>query len=824
MVDQQGRHYFIEINPRIQVEHTITEEITGIDIVAAQIQIAAGVTLAQLGLTQEHIHRRGFAIQCRITTEDAAAGFQPDTGKIEVYRSAGGNGVRLDASSGYAGAQITPHYDSLLVKCSVSGATFEVARRKMLRALVEFRIRGVKTNIPFVIRLLTHPVFESGLTWTTFIDDTPELFKLVQSQNRAQKLLAYLGDLAVNGSSIKGQAGEPGLRTEAFIPQITDNADPTKVIDCSQPCKNGWRNIIVNEGPEAFAKAIRGYKGCLIMDTTWRDAHQSLLATRMRTVDMANIAKETSHALQNAYSLECWGGATFDVAMRFLYEDPWDRLRTLRKLVPNIPLQALVRGANSVGYTSYPDNAIYEFSKKAVEAGLDIFRVFDSLNYFENLKLGIDAAKKAGGVVEGTICYSGDVANPKRTKYTLQYYLDLTDQLVGEGIHVLGIKDMAGLLKPQAATMLIGAIRKAHPDLPIHVHSHDTAGIAAASMLACAQAGADVVDVAIDDLSGLTSQPAMGAVVSALEQTGLGTGISHENIQALNQYWSQIRVLYAPFEANVRASDSGVFDHEMPGGQYTNLQFQASQLGLGTQWVEIKKKYIEANQLCGDIVKVTPSSKVVGDFAQFMVSNKLSKQDVLDRASQLDFPSSVVEFFQGYLGQPYQGFPEPLRSHIIRDKERIDARPGLSMEPLNFSKIKAELKEKYGNHINDFDVQSYCMYPKVFEEFQSFLEKYGDLSVVPTRHFLGKPVIGEEMTISIEQGKTLTIKLLAIGPLNPEKGTRECFFELNGESRAVVIQDTNAAIENVSREKASSDPGSVGSPMVSCPHDRSNLS
>lgn len=597
----------------------------------------------------------------------------------------------------------------------------------MLRALVEFRIRGVKTNIPFLIRLLTHQVFESGKTWTTFIDDTPALFRLVQSQNRAQKLLAYLGDIAVNGSSIAGQQGEPGLKSEALIPQIRDLADPEKVVDTSEPCQTGWRNIIVNEGPEAFAKAIRNYKGCLIMDTTWRDAHQSLLATRMRTIDMANIARETSHALQNAYSLECWGGATFDVAMRFLYEDPWDRLRTLRKLVPNIPLQALVRGANAVGYTSYPDNAIYDFSKKAVEAGLDIFRVFDSLNYVDNLKLGIDAAKKAGGVVEGTICYSGDVANPKRTKYTLDYYLDLTDQLVKEGIHVLGIKDMAGLLKPQAATMLIGAIRKAHPDLPIHVHSHDTAGIAAASMLAAAVAGADVVDVAIDDLSGLTSQPAMGAVCAALEQTGLGPGISHENIQALNTYWAQIRVLYGCFEANVRASDSGVFDHEMPGGQYTNLQFQASQLGLGTQWIEIKKKYIEANQLCGDIIKVTPSSKVVGDFAQFMVSNKLSKQDVLDQATQLDFPSSVVEFFQGYLGQPYQGFPEPLRSHIIRDKTRVDSRPGLSMEPIDLAKTKKELREKYGSHINDYDVASYTMYPKVFEEFQGFLDKFGDL-------------------------------------------------------------------------------------------------
>ena len=433
----------------------LPEEITGLDIVAAQIQIAAGATLPQLGLTQEAVSRRGFAIQCRVTTEDAAAGFQPDTGKIEVYRSAGGNGVRLDASSGFAGAQITPHYDSLLVKVSVSGTTYEVARRKMLRALVEFRIRGVKTNIPFLFRLLTHDVFIGGKTWTTFIDDTPELFKLVQSQNRAQKLLAYLGDLAVNGSSIKGQVGEPGLKDEIVIPQFENREDPVNgpPLDASLPCQTGWRNIIVEKGPEEFAKAVRAYPGTLIMDTTWRDAHQSLLATRLRTVDMVNIAKETSYALANAYSLECWGGATFDVAMRFLYEDPWERLRTLRKLVPNIPFQALIRGANGVGYTSYPDNAIYDFSKKAVENGLDIFRVFDSLNYFENMKLGIDAAKKAGGVCEAAVCYSGDVASAKETKYTLKYYLDFVDQLYAEGIHVLGIKDMAGLLKPEAAKM-----------------------------------------------------------------------------------------------------------------------------------------------------------------------------------------------------------------------------------------------------------------------------------------------------------------------------------------------------------------------------------
>ncbi|KAI0080169.1 pyruvate carboxylase [Panus rudis PR-1116 ss-1] len=808
LVDQMGRHYFIEINPRIQVEHTITEEITGLDIVAAQIQIAAGATLPQLGLTQDAISKRGFAIQCRVTTEDPANNFQPDTGKIEVYRSAGGNGVRLDASSGFAGAQITPHYDSLLVKVTVSGTTYEVARRKMLRALVEFRIRGVKTNIPFLFRLLTHDVFIGGKTWTTFIDDTPELFKLVQSQNRAQKLLAYLGDLAVNGSSIKGQQGEPGLKDEIVIPTFQNRDDPNgPPLDTSRPCETGWRNIIVEKGPEAFAKAVREYPGVLIMDTTWRDAHQSLLATRLRTIDMVNIAKETSHALANAYSLECWGGATFDVAMRFLYEDPWERLRQLRKLVPNIPLQALVRGANGVGYTSYPDNAIYDFSKKAVENGLDIFRVFDSLNYIENLRLGIDAAKKAGGVCEAVVCYSGDVASPNNTKYTLQYYLDFVDQLVAEGIHVLGIKDMAGLLKPESAKLLVGSIRKRHPDLPIHVHSHDTAGISAASMIAAALAGADVVDVAIDSMSGLTSQPPMGAVTAALEQSNLGTGIRYADIQALNLYWSQVRMLYSCFEANVRAADSSVFDHEMPGGQYTNLMFQAAQLGLGTQWTEIKKKYIEANEL------VTPSSKVVGDFAQWMTQNKLSKQDVLERADQLDFPSSVVEFFQGYLGQPYGGFPEPLRSKIIRNKPRIDGRPGATLEPLNFKQIKAELRAKFGKHITDADVTSYVMYPKVFEDFQGFVEKYGDLSVIPTRYFLGRPSVGEEMHISIEKGKTLIIRLMAVGPVVEGRAQRDVWFEVNGELRAVSVEDKNSAVETVSREKATSDPGSVGAPM-----------
>ncbi|KAF7728571.1 pyruvate carboxylase [Apophysomyces ossiformis] len=810
LVDSQNRHYFIEINPRIQVEHTITEEITGIDIVAAQIQIAAGALLPQLGLTQQRIRQRGFAIQCRVTTEDPEKTFQPDTGKIEVYRSSGGNGVRLDGGAGYAGAIITPHYDSLLVKVTCSGSTYEVARRKIVRALVEFRIRGVKTNIPFLQRLLTHDTFMNGNCWTTFIDDTPDLFRLVQFQNRAQRLLGYLGDVVVNGSPIKGQIGEPSYKHEIEVPVLRNN---TGNVDVSAPPTEGWRKIIVEQGPDAFAKAVRAYPGVLIMDTTWRDAHQSLLATRVRTVDLLRIAPATSHALSNAFSLECWGGATFDVAMRFLFEDPWDRLIQLRKAVPNIPFQMLLRGANAVGYTSYPDNVVYEFCDKAVKAGMDIFRIFDSLNYIENMKLGIDAVKKAGGVVEASICYTGDVSDPEKKKYDLNYYVNLTQELVNEGIHILGIKDMAGLLKPEAAKLLIGTIRQKFPDLPIHVHTHDTAGTGVASMMAAAAAGADVIDVAIDSMSGMTSQPAMGALVAGLEQTNLGTGIRMEDVQALNSYWEQCRLLYSCFEANVKSADSGVYEHEMPGGQYTNLMFQSQQLGLGTQWKQIKKAYAEANALCGNLVKVTPSSKVVGDLAQFMVSNKLSAEELVERAGTLSFPTSVVEFMQGYLGTPYGGFPEPLRSRIIRDLPRIDGRPGATLPALDLAKLKEELTEKYGKSIRDYDVISAALYPKVFAEYRDIVAQYGDLSVVPTRYFLAKPEINEEFHVEIEEGKTLIIKLLAVGPVN-NTGKRDVYFELNGEARVVGITDKNAAVETITREKANpSKPGDVPAPM-----------
>lgn len=812
LVDEQNRHYFIEINPRIQVEHTITEEITGVDIVAAQIQIAAGASLQQLGLLQDKITTRGFAIQCRITTEDPTKNFQPDTGKIEVYRSAGGNGVRLDGGNGFAGSIISPHYDSMLVKCSCSGSTFEIARRKMLRALIEFRIRGVKTNIPFLLALLTYDTFISGNCWTTFIDDTPSLFKMISSQNRASKLLTYLGDLAVNGSQIKGQVGFPKLETEALIPELHDPKTGI-VIDLHNQViapPRGWRQVLLEEGADAFAKKVRDFKGTLIMDTTWRDAHQSLLATRVRTIDLLNIAPTTAHALSGAFALECWGGATFDVCMRFLYEDPWARLRQLRKLVPNIPFQMLLRGANGVAYSSLPDNAIDQFVKEAKENGVDIFRVFDALNDLEQLKVGIDAVKKAGGVVEATVCYSGDMLKPGK-KYNLEYYLNFVDEVVSMGTHFLGIKDMAGTLKPKAATLLVGAIREKYPHLPIHVHTHDSAGTGVASMTACAKAGADVVDAATNSMSGMTSQPSINAILASFEGD-IESGLDESLVRELDNYWAQMRLLYSCFEADLKGPDPEVYQHEIPGGQLTNLLFQAQQLGLGERWLLTKETYKIANQLLGDIVKVTPTSKVVGDLAQFMVSNNLTEEDVTKLASELDFPDSVLDFMEGLMGTPYGGFPEPLRTNVLGNKRpKLSTRPGLNLKPINFVEVREELEAKY-NTVSDCDIASYIMYPKVFEQFKKIQENYGDLSVLPTRYFLKPSKIGEEIVVEIEQGKTLIIKLLAVGEISQQTGNREVFFELNGEMRSVTVDDKTVSIETKTRPKATQ-PNEVGAPM-----------
>ncbi|KAJ3283463.1 pyruvate carboxylase [Rhizoclosmatium sp. JEL0117] len=815
LVDQNDTHYFIEINPRVQVEHCVTEEITGVDIVASQIQIALGKSLPELGLTQDKIQMRGFAIQCRITAEDPRQNFQPDSGRISMYRSPGGNGIRLDGGPAYSGALISPHYDSLLVKCIAVGRDYTASRLKMLAALSEFRVRGIKNNIDWLMKLLQHPTFAAGgKVWTTFIDDTPELFRDYEHEQKCgQQLMRYLGELIVNGPQVPGQVGVPELKGEAIVPELP-NAPPTAA---TVSCLKGWRNILVDQGPDAFCAAIRKHPGVLVTDTTWRDAHQSILATRVRTIDIAKIAPLTSHALQNCFSLESWGGATFDVSLRFLKECPWDRLDILRKLVPNIPFQMLLRGANAVGYTAYPDHVVYEFCEHAVKHGMDIFRVFDSLNYVDNLKLGIDAVKKAGGVAEAAISYTGDVSDLSKKRYDLAYYLDLTDKLVADGIHILGIKDMAGLLKPRAATMLIGAIRKKYPDLVIHLHTHDTAGTGIATYLAAVAAGVDIVDCAVDSLSGQTSQPSMGAFVASAENTG----IEPSAVQALSGYWEQIRLLYSPFESPMPPSDSSIYYTEMPGGQYTNLQFQSRQLGLGKEWTRIKAAYAQANRLCGDIVKVTPSSKVVGDLAQFMVAQNLSEQDVHDRAGTLSFPQSVVEYFQGYLGQPPYGYPEPLRTKILTAKNvhPVNGRPGASMPAINMNDLKASLIEKFGDDIRDVDVLSAALYPKVFDEYRTAIDLFGPIQLIPTQYFLRPMEIGEEFEYIGEEGNHMIVRFVAVGPLDEITLRRDVFFMIDGEARVIDVPDKagekTAKATSIVRVKA--DPKSkheCGAPMA----------
>jgi pyruvate carboxylase len=656
LLDENGDHYFIEVNARLQVEHTITEEVTGVDIVQSQIEIAGGKSLEDLNLIQNQINVNGCALQCRVTTEDPAKNFQPDTGRIEVFRSGEGFGIRLDGASAFAGAIISPYYDSLLVKVISHAHNLPEASAKMSRALREFRVRGVKTNIPFLLNVLGHNKFKDGLYDTNFIDENQQLFKFRASQNRAQRLLRYLANVMVNGPMTPFSTNLPPARVTPVIPDYDHLSEPPA----------GFRDIFVREGPEAFAKAIRNHSGLLLMDTTLRDAHQSLLATRVRTHDLLRISPFLSQKFSNLYSLENWGGATFDVALRFLHEDPWARLKKQRALIPNVPFQMLLRGANAVGYTSYPDNVVFKFCEQAKEAGMDIFRVFDSLNYLPNILVGMEAAGEAGGIVEGAISYTGDVSDPSRTKYDLNYYLKLSDEIVKAGTHILCIKDMAGLLKPRAATLLVKALRDRHPDVPIHIHTHDTAGAGVASMLAAADAGADVVDVAVDSMSGMTSQPSFGAIVASLNGTSLDTNFKLRDVSDYSAYWEQARTLYAPFECTVtmKSGNADVYENEIPGGQYTNLQFQAFSLGLGSQFEKVKKAYKEANMLLGDVIKVTPASKVVGDLAQFMVQNKLSAKDVEERAEELSFPSSVIEFMQGFIGEPHGGFPEPLRTRV----------------------------------------------------------------------------------------------------------------------------------------------------------------
>ncbi|KRZ74270.1 Pyruvate carboxylase 1, partial [Trichinella papuae] len=776
LLDQDGRHYFIEVNARLQVEHTVTEDITGVDLVQAQVRIAEGKSLEDLHLRQDLVTPIGSALQCRITAEDPSMDFCPDSGRIEVFRSGEGMGIRIDSASAYAGALVSPYYDSLLVKVIAHSRNYKTTVNKMMRALKEFRIRGVKTNIPFLLNVLNNQRFLDGLVDTCFIDENPDLFKFVPSQNRAQKLLRFLKDVKVNGPMTPLVTGIPSAKVTPIVPEYD-----------TRPLLKGWRDVLLEKGPVNFAKEIRKNKGLLLTDTTFRDAHQSLLATRVRTYDLQRIAPFLAHAMPNLFSLEMWGGATFDVSMRFLHECPWERLEILRKQVPNIPFQMLLRGANAVGYTSYPDNVVVKFCELAKKSGIDVFRIFDSLNYMPNIILG--------GVIETAISYTGDVADPNREMYNLNYYLKLAEEIVKAGTHILCIKDMAGLLKPKSSKVLLSALRDRFPDLPIHVHSHDTAGVAVASMLACVEAGADIVDVAVDSMSGMTSQPSMGAMYSA--------------------YWELARQLYGPFECTttMKSGNADVYVHEIPGGQYTNLQFQAYSLGLGDKFEQIKRKYVEADALLGKLIKVTPTSKIVGDLAQFMVHNNLDGPTLLKQASTLSFPESVVQFMQGLVGQPPYGFPEPLRTQILRHRERIDGRPGESLHPVDFESLRQELQQKHEKQIRDVHVISYAMYPKVTEDFLTFVEKYGPVDKLPTHAFFMGLSNGEEIDVELEKGKSMRIKMLAKSSLNAE-GEREVFLELNGQLRSFLVKDKEASKDYTSHPKA--DPaviGSVGAPM-----------
>ena len=827
LVDDQLRPYFIEVNPRIQVEHTVTEEVTGIDLVQAQIRIAAGASLEEVGLVQENIQPRGVAIQCRVTTEDAERNFAPDTGTITLYRHSAGKGVRMDGI-GYSGLTISPYFDSMIVKYTALGSNFEETVARMKRVLQECRIRGVKTNIGFLLNVLSHPDFESGSVTTSFIDENPDLKRTSQSMwnfaNAEQsdprklfareKLLRYLANLAVNGQPPELGA-DPKKIQEASATRVLPSLVIPGIDDVgANSARKGWRHLLVNDGPAAYAKAVREHKGLLLMDTTWRDAHQSLLATRMRTQELVRCAGYTNSVLQNAFSMEMWGGATFDVTMNFLRECPWQRLETLRQHVPDVPFQMLLRGANAVGYTNYADNVVYRFCKQAKESGVDIFRVFDALNYVDNLKLGVDAAGAAGGFVEGAMSYTGDVTDPSRGRYTLEYYLDLARELVDMGVHSLAIKDMAGLLTPQSATLLVGALRAQHPDVPIHVHTHDTAGSGVASMMAAAQAGADVVDAAIDAMSGMTSQPSLGALVANLKGTELDTGISLASLPPLNSYWEDVRSMYLPFESGQLSGSSDVYYHEIPGGQYTNLLFQSKQLGLSDRWTEIKKKYAEANLVLGDIPKVTPSSKVVGDLAQFMVSRNLGISDINDQAEFLDFPDSVVNYLKGDIGIPPGGFPEPLRTKVLqaRGLQPVDGRPGASLPPYDFEKERAYLSQRFGeNNVNEKELLSYALYPKVYIDWKEFQATFGDVGDLPTPLFLNPLKVGDEVEISLGPGRDMTVKLVSIQDLR-EDGSRISIFEVNGEPWYLPVTDRTIVGSRVIREKAT-EPGQVGAPM-----------
>ncbi|RYC04671.1 pyruvate carboxylase [Ciceribacter ferrooxidans] len=800
-----GKFYFIEVNPRIQVEHTVTEAVTGIDIVKAQIHILEGHAIGtpESGVPkQEDIRLNGHALQCRITTEDPEQNFIPDYGRITAYRGATGFGIRLDGGTAYSGAVITRYYDPLLEKVTAWAPTPEEAIRRMDRALREFRIRGVATNLTFLEAIIGHPKFLDNSYTTRFIDSTPELFAQVKRQDRATKLLTYLADVTVNGHpEVKGRPRPPEDAADPVLPFIEGEV------------RDGTKQLLDQLGPVKFAAWMREQKRVLVTDTTMRDGHQSLLATRMRTFDIARVAGTYARALPNLLSLECWGGATFDVSMRFLTEDPWERLALIREGAPNLLLQMLLRGANGVGYKNYSDNVVKYFVRQAAAAGIDLFRVFDCLNWVDNMRVAMDAVAEENKLCEAAICYTGDILNEARAKYDLKYYTALAAELEKAGAHIIAVKDMAGLLKPAAAKILFKALREA-TSLPIHFHTHDTSGISAATVLAAVDAGVDAVDAAMDALSGNTSQPCLGSIVEALRGSERDPELDPYWIRRISFYWEAVRNQYAAFESDLKGPASEVYLHEMPGGQFTNLKEQARSLGLETRWHEVAQAYADANQMFGDIVKVTPSSKVVGDMALMMVSQDLTVEDVVSPEKDVSFPESVVSMLRGDLGQPPLGWPEGLQKKVLKGEKPYTVRPGSLLAETDIEAERAVIEEKLERKVTDFELASYLMYPKVFTDYALAAETYGPVSVIPTpNYFYGLPA-GEELFVDLEKGKTLVIVNQAIGVAN-DKGMVTVFFELNGQPRRIKVPDrTHGAAAGAVRRKAeASNPAHIGAPM-----------
>jgi pyruvate carboxylase len=800
-----NQYYFIEVNPRIQVEHTVTEVVTGVDIVKSQILVAQGLKLSDPAIDlgkQDEIRISGFALQCRVTTEDAENRFLPDYGRIVHYRSSGGLGVRLDAGSAFSGALVTPYYDSLLVKVTAWARTFPDAARRMERALQEFRIRGVKTNIPFLVNLVTHPRFIAGGFTTKFIDDTPELFQFKARQDRATKLFNYLAGVIVNGHP----------QVKSVPPTVRREPAPLPRLDRLSPPPPGTRDKLKELGPEGFSRWVKKEKRLLVTDTTLRDAHQSLLATRVRTHDMLAIADAYARLTPQLFSLEMWGGATFDTALRFLKECPWQRLEDLRSRVPNILFQMLFRASNALGYSNYPDNVVKTFVEESAAAGMDVFRIFDSLNWVPNMRVAIEAVVDAGALCEAAICYTGDILDEKRTKYDLKYYVELAKELEKMGAHLLAIKDMAGLCKPYAAEKLVKTLRK-EIGIPIHFHTHDTSGVQSAAVLKAAESDVDIVDLALASFSGLTSQPNLNSIAEALRFTPRDTQLDFAALQSLDQYWQAVRQFYTPFETGMMASTADVYENEIPGGQYTNLFEQAKAIGLAHRWPEICQMYAECNQLLGDIVKVTPSSKAVGDMALFLITSNLTAADALEGKRELAFPESVVDLVSGRMGQPPGGFPAKIRQRVLRGQKPLRGRPGASLPAANFKQTAEELEGKLGRKPKRREVLSYLMFPKVTSEFVAHQKKYSDTSVLPTPLFFYGQLPGEEVTVEIEQGKTLIIKFLAVGDPHPD-GRRTVFFELNGLPRSINVKDAGETSSEATRAKADrTDTAQVGAPM-----------